>query len=141
MHKILEKFKAFNKKHRKLLPFIVYLEIVVIVILSILAYLRRHLKAVISVLLAICLIVIAVKFATGSRLQQENVPDDSGKIVDTITAENSFDKEEINEDAQAAEGEMDEAALKDADDEKSDEAEGAEKTDNSEEVKKKRMLS
>ncbi len=70
MQKILEKFKAFNEKHRKLLPFIVYPEIAVIVILSLFGYLKRHLKVVIPVLLVICLVAVAAKCAADSGSRQ-----------------------------------------------------------------------
>ncbi len=107
MQKILEKFKAFNKKHRKLLPFIVYPEIAVIVILSLFGYLKRHLKVVIPVLLVICLVAVAAKCAADSGSRQSGK---SGIETDSHSGPEAGESspeifEEVNESEPKAESE------------------------------------
>ncbi len=141
LQKILEKFKAFNKKHRKLLPFIVYLEIAVIVIVSLFGYLKRHLKVVIPVVLVICLIAVAVKCAadSGGIGQQESeietdandiaeAGESSSDIFEAVNESGTKDKSEESENIAA--GDLESADVSD-EEAKSEEAENR-NTDNSE---------
>nr|WP_297706364.1 class B sortase [uncultured Butyrivibrio sp.] len=105
------KFKAFNSSHKKLVPFIIYFEILAILIVSIVAYLRKHYKLTALLLVVILGIVFVVRLPKGNTLSDGDEGASKASVVETIIAENP----EVNE-AEIAETETD--SLKTNDEEK-----------------------
>lgn len=60
MQNFVMKLKAFNNNHRKLVPVLIYFEIIAIVFVSIGVYIKRHLKIVVPAVVAVIAIIIAV---------------------------------------------------------------------------------
>ncbi len=111
MQNLLVKFKAFNSSHKKLVPFIIYFEILAILIVSIVAYLRKHYKLTALLLVVILGIVFVVRLPKGNTLSDGDEGASKASVVETIIAENP----EVNE-AEIAETETD--SLKTNDEEK-----------------------
>ena len=111
MQNLLVKFKAFNSSHKKLVPFIIYFEILAILIVCIVAYLRKHYKLTALLLVVILGIVFVVRLPKGNTLSDGDEGASKASVVETIIAENP----EVNE-AEIAETETD--SLKTNDEEK-----------------------
>ena len=111
MQNLLVKFKAFNASHKKLVPFIIYFEILAILIVSIVAYLRKHYKLTALLLVVILGIVFVVRLPKGNTLSDGDEGASKASVVETIIAENP----EVNK-AETAETETD--SLKTNDEEK-----------------------
>ncbi len=101
MQKIVERFKNFNSRHRKFLPFIIYPEMVVIVFVSILGYLRRRLKIVIPVILVILLAIFFISRAVSS---DRHVGDENTEITGVDVAEGNENQANGLDGASEAEG-------------------------------------
>lgn len=93
MQNLLVKFKAFNSSHKKLVPFIIYFEILAILIVSIVAYLRKHYKLTALLLVVILGIVFVVRLPKGNTLSDGDEGASKASVVETIIAENP----EVNE--------------------------------------------
>lgn len=110
MKNLLSKFKTFNNNHRKLVPFLIYFEILVIVFASIFKGIRRHFVLVLAALLLILGIFAAVKLIPGKSGTAaadkgpeavETVSVSLSEIADTSAAEVT-DKTDVNETAEKA---------------------------------------
>jgi SrtB family sortase len=100
MQNLLVKFKTFNSSHKKLIPFIIYFEILAILIVSIGAYLRKHYKLTALLLVVILGIVFVVRLPKGNTFSDGDEATSKASVVETIIAENP----EVNE-AETAETE------------------------------------
>ena len=83
MKNLLSKFKTFNNNHRKLVPFIIYFEILVIVFASIFKGIRRHFVVVLAALLLILGIFAAVKLIPGKS--GTSAADKGPEVVETVS--------------------------------------------------------
>ncbi len=100
MNKVLKRFKAFNDKHRKLAPVAIYPELAVIVIASFFGYLRKHLKVVLPVLLAVIVAIVAIR-SCGSMQRQGNVEEEAMAVLEEAESKK---EEAISEGAEEADG-------------------------------------
>ncbi|WP_026487998.1 class B sortase [Butyrivibrio sp. XBB1001] len=83
MKNLLSKFKTFNNNHRKLVPFIIYFEILVIVFASIFKGIRRHFVVALAALLLILGIFAAVKLIPGKS--GTSGADKEPEVVETVS--------------------------------------------------------
>lgn len=91
------KLKAFNNKHRKLVPVLIYFEIVAIVFVSICGYVRKHLKVVVPAIVAAVVIIVAMIHLSGAK---SDAVDASSDIV--VTAESTDKTTKIDVETAAA---------------------------------------
>ncbi len=77
---MLERFKAFNKKHRKLARFLVYPEIAIITLGSVIKYLFRHFLVVVALIVVLLVAVFAIK-NLGSAGRQSGGSDVAENVV------------------------------------------------------------
>ncbi len=105
MQNLISSFKKFNNKHKKLVPFIIYFEIFVILIASILKGIRKNYKMI----AVVALVIVAIVFAIGQLLYDDRKVNASEKedkgteIVETISVEEMVaSKEETNRLVEAA---------------------------------------
>lgn len=83
MQNLLSKFKTFNNNHRKLVPFLIYFEILVIIFASIFKGIRRYFVVVLAALLLILGIFAAVKLIPGNG--GTAAADKGPEVVETVS--------------------------------------------------------
>jgi SrtB family sortase len=83
MQNLLSKFKTFNNNHRKLVPFLIYFEILVIIFASIFKGIRRHFVVVLAALLLILGIFAAVKLIPGRS--ESSGAGNGPEVVETVS--------------------------------------------------------
>lgn len=85
MQNLLSSFKEFNNKHRKLVPFIIYFEIIAVILASAFKYIRKNLKLVGLILLIIAVIIFAIRYLTGNV--NKNAGNAGVEIVETVSVD------------------------------------------------------
>ena len=85
MQNLLSSFKEFNNKHKKLVPFIIYFEIIAVILASAFKYIRKNLKLVGLILLIIAVIIFAIRYLTGN--DNKNVGNAGVEIVETVSVD------------------------------------------------------
>lgn len=90
MQNLISKFKTFNSNHKKLVPFLIYFEILVIVLASIFKGIKKHFVAFLIALLAIVVIIIAIVSLSGGSepaSESSNGSPNGSEIVETVVSE------------------------------------------------------
>ena len=116
MQNLLSKFKIFNNNHKKLVPFLIYFEILVIILASIFKGIKRHFVVVLAAILLILGIFAAVKLipvrggnaagvtlASGDTVSLSEIADTSASEVtdkkDASTEKNSAQDKSSSKDS------------------------------------------
>ena len=119
MQNFVMKLKAFNNKHRKLVPILIYFEIIAIVIVSICGYFRKHFKVVALAAVTVLAVVVAVmllnnKSSRASMAENDVlVADTEESAVSTVVTETttSASSEEVVGEASAEESTVEETVV------------------------------
>ncbi len=120
MQNLLSSFKEFNNKHKKLVPFIIYFEIIAVILASAFKYIRKNIKLVALIILIVAIIILAIRYLTGSG--NRNAGSAGTEIVETVSVDEVIA-------ARSASGSGDEASVIGT----SEEAASSEDTDAAEE--------
>ncbi len=85
MQNLLSSFKEFNNKHKKLVPFIIYFEIIAVILASAFKYIRKNIKLVALMILIVAIIILAIRYLTGSG--NRNAGSAGMEIVETVSVD------------------------------------------------------
>ncbi|ADL34446.1 sortase B family protein [Butyrivibrio proteoclasticus B316] len=121
MQNLLSNFKEFNNKHKKLVPFIIYFEIIAVILASAFKYIRKNIKLVALIILIVAIIILTIRYLTGSG--NTNAGSAGTEIVETVSVDEVIA-------ARSASGSVDEASVIGM----SEEAASSEDTDAAEEA-------
>lgn len=98
MNKILESFKEFNRKHKKLARFLVYPEIVIITLGSVIRYLIRHFLVAAAILVIVLVAIFAIKkYGGGGRQSSDASMVTENVVVGESTANGEMPDKDVNE--------------------------------------------
>lgn len=85
MQNLLSSFKEFNNKHKKLVPFIIYFEIIAVILASAFKYIRKNIKLVALMILIVAIIILAIRYLTGNG--NRNAGSAGTEIVETVSVD------------------------------------------------------
>ena len=85
MQNLLSSFKEFNNKHKKLVPFIIYFEIIAVILASAFKYIRKNIKLVALIILIVAIIILAIRCLTGSGNRNDGSA--GTEIVETVSVD------------------------------------------------------
>lgn len=85
MQNLLSSFKEFNNKHKKLVPFIIYFEIIAVILASAFKYIRKNIKLVALMILIVAIIILAIRYLTGSGNRNDGSA--GTEIVETVSVD------------------------------------------------------
>lgn len=85
MQNLLSSFKEFNNKHKKLVPFIIYFEIIAVILASAFKYIRKNIKLVALMILIVAIIILAIRYLTSSG--NRNAGSAGTEIVETVSVD------------------------------------------------------
>ena len=85
MQNLLSSFKEFNNKHKKLVPFIIYFEIIAVILASAFKYIRKNIKLVALIILIVAIIILAIRYLAGS--ENRNAGSAGTEIVETVSVD------------------------------------------------------
>ena len=85
MQNLLSSFKEFNNKHKKLVPFIIYFEIIAVILASAFKHIRKNIKLVALIILIVAIIILAIRYLAGSG--NRNDGNAGTEIVETVSVD------------------------------------------------------
>ena len=88
MQNLVKAFKEYNSKHKKLVPFLIYFEIIAIVAASIFGYVRRNLKVVAILVLSVAAIVFSIVHLSATKKEA-----DKASVNESVEIANEADTE------------------------------------------------
>lgn len=103
MQNFVKRLKAFNTKHRKLVPVLIYFELIAIVFVSIFGYIKKHIKGAALAVATILAVVVAVMFLSNKNSRANVAGDDLVAADTSVSVAEAVVTEAIAEEAVAGE--------------------------------------